>query len=30
MYIREARGDQNVMVGIAVEALADPSPDCKR
>jgi len=29
MYIREARGDQNVMVGMAVEALADPSPDCE-
>jgi branched-chain amino acid transport system substrate-binding protein len=29
MYIREARGNENVMVGIAVEALADPSPDCK-
>lgn len=29
MYVREARGNQNVMVGMAVEGLADPSPDCK-
>jgi len=29
MYIREARGDQNVMVGVAVDSLVDPSPDCK-
>lgn len=29
MYVREARGEENVMIGMAVEALADPSPDCK-
>lgn len=29
MYIREAKGDKNVMIGMAVEALEDPSPACK-
>ncbi|WP_194727335.1 ABC transporter substrate-binding protein [Noviherbaspirillum malthae] len=29
MYIREARGNQNVMVGVAVKQLVDPSPECK-
>jgi len=29
MYIREAKGNQNVMIGMAVEGLSDPSPDCK-
>jgi len=29
MYIREAKGDQNIMIGMAVEGLEDPSPDCK-
>jgi len=29
MYIREAKGDKNVMVGVAVEGLVDPSPNCK-
>ena len=29
MYIREAKGNQNLMVGLAVEGLTDPSPDCK-
>lgn len=29
MYIREAKGDKNVMIGMAVEGLEDPSPACK-
>ncbi len=29
MYIREAKGDQNIMIGMAVKGLEDPSPDCK-
>jgi branched-chain amino acid transport system substrate-binding protein len=29
MYVREAKGNQNVMVGVAVKGLVDPSPECK-
>jgi branched-chain amino acid transport system substrate-binding protein len=29
MYVREAKGSQNVMVEIAVPNLEDPSPECK-
>ena len=28
-YIREAKGSENVMTGIAVKALADPARGCK-
>jgi branched-chain amino acid transport system substrate-binding protein len=29
MYVREARGNQNVVTGTIVKGLVDPSPDCK-
>jgi branched-chain amino acid transport system substrate-binding protein len=29
IYLREARGGQNVVVGIAAEALADPGTGCR-
>ena len=29
MYLREARGGQNLVVGIAAEALADPGTGCR-
>ena len=29
IYLREAKGGQNLVVGIAAEALADPGTGCK-
>jgi branched-chain amino acid transport system substrate-binding protein len=29
IYLREARGGQNRVVGIAAEALADPGTGCR-
>ncbi len=29
MYLREARGTENVMTGVVMEALDQPSPNCK-
>lgn len=29
MYVRVARGTQNIMTEVIVKGLADPSPDCK-
>jgi len=28
MYIREAKGDKNIVIGVAVKGLDDPSPGC--
>jgi branched-chain amino acid transport system substrate-binding protein len=29
IWLREARGGQNKVIGVAVEALADPGTGCK-
>lgn len=28
MYVREAKGDRNIVIGVAVKGLTDPSPEC--
>ena len=29
IYLREAKGGQNVVIGVAAETLADPGTGCK-